>query len=266
MIEISEKEATGKVAEIYDDIRKTLDMSMVNTIWRNLALRPEVFEWVWSSLKPIYKNGSVRHYASKLRSQINLDDICPVPLSAFRILGISDQDRDTLNNLLDDLAYSNAQNIIAFKSLLNEPSDPHEIEEFPLEHNQRRKYDLRRPINFANLSSDERELFKEIQSIGGSVSVGLPPMWLRGLARYPSTLPLAWAILTQIGSNGHLETMKKDIREGSDKCSSILAGYIEYTPKPNSASEAIERLRKLCDAIPRAMPVCLAFNKAFSAR
>ena len=141
MIEVSEKEATGKVAKIYDDIRKTLDMSMVNTIWRNLALKPEVLDWVWSSLKPIYKNGSVRHYASKLRSQINLDDICPVPLSAFRILGISDQDRDTLNNLLDDLAYSNAQNIIAFKSLLNEPSDPHEIEEFPLEHNERRKYD-----------------------------------------------------------------------------------------------------------------------------
>ena len=61
MIEIAEKEATGKVAEIYDDIRKTLDMSMVNTIWRNLALKPEVLEWVWSSLKPIYKNGSVRH-------------------------------------------------------------------------------------------------------------------------------------------------------------------------------------------------------------
>ena len=136
MIEISKKEATGKVAEIYDGIRKTLDMSMVNTIWRNLALRPEVLEWVWSSLKPIYKNGSVRHYASKLRSQINLDDISPVPLSAFRILGISDQDRDTLNHLLDDLAYSNAQNIIAFKSLLNEPSDPHEIEEFPLEDTQ----------------------------------------------------------------------------------------------------------------------------------
>ena len=38
MIEIPEIEATGRVAEIYDDIRKTLDMSMVNTIWRNLAL------------------------------------------------------------------------------------------------------------------------------------------------------------------------------------------------------------------------------------
>ena len=56
MFEIPETEATGRVAEIYDDIRQTLDMSMVNTIWRSLALKEEVLEWVWSSLKPIYQN------------------------------------------------------------------------------------------------------------------------------------------------------------------------------------------------------------------
>ena len=77
MIEIPETEATGKVAEIYDDIRQTLDMSMVNTIWRNLALQEEVLEWVWYSLKPIYKNGSVRHYASKLMCLS--DDTYPCP-------------------------------------------------------------------------------------------------------------------------------------------------------------------------------------------
>ena len=43
MFEIPETEATGRVAEIYDDIRQTLDMSMVNTIWRSLALKEEVF-------------------------------------------------------------------------------------------------------------------------------------------------------------------------------------------------------------------------------
>ena len=132
----------------------------------------------WYSLKPIYQDGSVRHYASKPRFKINLDDVCQIPLSAFRILGISDRDRDTLNNLLEDLAYSNAQNIIAFKSLLHEPSDTHEIEEFFPERDLRRKYDLPQPINFEDLSSDEKELFGEIQSIGGSVSVGFPPMWL----------------------------------------------------------------------------------------
>ena len=266
MIEIPEKEATGKVAKIYDDIRETLDMSMVNTIWRNLALKEEVLEWVWVSLKPIYQNGSVRHYASKLRSQIDLNSIFQVPRSAFRVLGITDQDREALNNLLDDLAYSNAQNIIAFKSLLHVPSLEKEIEEFKKEHKKRDRYDLPPPINYEDLSCDEKEMFDEIKSIGGSVSVGFPPMWLRGLARYPSIMPLAWAILTQINSNGHLEMMKKATRLGSDEYASVLAGHIKKTSQPDTAKEAIARLVKLCDAIPRAMPVSLALNKAFSVK
>ena len=96
------------------------------------------------------------------------------------------------------------------------------------------------------------------------MSIGFPPMWLRGLARYPSTLPLAWAILTQIEANGELAIMKKDTREASNRYSSVLSVHIERIPIPKSASQAIERLNKLCDAIPRAMPVCLTFKKAFS--
>ena len=264
MFEIPETEATGRVAEIYEDIRQTLDMSMVNTIWRSLALKEEVLEWVWSSLKTIYLNGSVRHYASKLHSQINLENVSPLPLSAIRILGVSDKDKGDLKNLMDDLAYSNAQNIIAFKALLNEPSRENDIEAIPPKVGPRKKYDLPEPINLEDLSTDEKELFEEIRSIGGTVSVGFPPMWLRGLARYPSIMPLAWAILTQLEATGQLADMKEVTREVSNRYSSILSDYVERTPRPDSASEAIERLGKLCDAIPRAIPVCLAFKKVVS--
>ena len=262
MFEILETEATGRVAEIYDDIRQTLDMSMVNTIWRSLALKEEVLEWVWSSLKPIYQNGSVRHYASKLHSQINLDNVSPIPLPAFRILGVSDKDKDDLKNLMDDLAYSNAHNIIAFKALLNEPSQQNDIETISPKNNPRKKYDLPKPINLEDLSTDEKELFEEIRSIGGTVSVGFPPMWLRGVARYPALMPLVWATLTQIEAAGQLADMKEVTREASDRYSSILSAYVERTPRPDTASEAIERLGKLCDAIPRAIPICLALKKA----
>src|SRR5258705_12305963 len=38
---ILESEATGKVAEIYADIRQVLGTSIVNLIWRNLATIPD---------------------------------------------------------------------------------------------------------------------------------------------------------------------------------------------------------------------------------
>ena len=56
MFEITEKEATGEVAEIYQDIRETMNMPFPQTIWRNLATKEGALQWVWYSLKPIYQS------------------------------------------------------------------------------------------------------------------------------------------------------------------------------------------------------------------
>ena len=53
MFEITEKEATGEVAEIYQDIRETMNMPFPQTIWRNLATKEGALQWVWYSLKAI---------------------------------------------------------------------------------------------------------------------------------------------------------------------------------------------------------------------
>lgn len=51
---ILESDATGKVAEIYADIRKVLGTSIVNLVWRNLATMPDALEWTWLTAKPLY--------------------------------------------------------------------------------------------------------------------------------------------------------------------------------------------------------------------
>ena len=47
MFEITEKEATGEVAEIYQDIRETMNMPFPQTIWRSLATEEGALQWVW---------------------------------------------------------------------------------------------------------------------------------------------------------------------------------------------------------------------------
>ncbi len=50
---VSEVEATGKVAEIYADIRKTKGLAAVPNFWRVLATNPDHLEIVWTRLKAI---------------------------------------------------------------------------------------------------------------------------------------------------------------------------------------------------------------------
>jgi AhpD family alkylhydroperoxidase len=48
---VSEAEATGRVAEVFDDIRRTKNLDFVPNFWRTLATNPTQLEMVWTTLK-----------------------------------------------------------------------------------------------------------------------------------------------------------------------------------------------------------------------
>lgn len=50
---VDEATATGRVAEIYDDIKRTKNINFVPAFWRTLATNPAQLEVVWSSLKTL---------------------------------------------------------------------------------------------------------------------------------------------------------------------------------------------------------------------
>jgi AhpD family alkylhydroperoxidase len=50
---VDEHEATGAVAEIFADIKRTKNIEFVPAIWRTLATSPAQLEVVWSSLKKL---------------------------------------------------------------------------------------------------------------------------------------------------------------------------------------------------------------------
>lgn len=48
---VAEQDATGKVAQIYADIRQTKGIDFVPAFWRTLATNPTQLELVWTTLK-----------------------------------------------------------------------------------------------------------------------------------------------------------------------------------------------------------------------
>ena len=48
---VTEDEATGKVAEIFADIKRTKDIDFVPNFWRTMATTPDLLEQVWTNLK-----------------------------------------------------------------------------------------------------------------------------------------------------------------------------------------------------------------------
>src|SRR5262249_31484148 len=50
--EVSEAEAQGRVAEIYEEIRRAVGLPVVNLVYRHLAVEPERLQAVWAELRP----------------------------------------------------------------------------------------------------------------------------------------------------------------------------------------------------------------------
>ena len=50
---VSDQQASGKVAEIYADIRATRGTDFINNFWRALACDPDLLENTWNEIKSV---------------------------------------------------------------------------------------------------------------------------------------------------------------------------------------------------------------------
>ena len=63
---IQENEASGKVKEIYEDIKNKRQIKEVPNFWKNLANNPETLERTWHNLQQIMKDGALNSVTKEL--------------------------------------------------------------------------------------------------------------------------------------------------------------------------------------------------------
>ena len=56
---ISEKQASGKVKKIFEDIKKTRKIKTIPNFWKTIAVDPDTLERTWNSLQQVMKKGSL---------------------------------------------------------------------------------------------------------------------------------------------------------------------------------------------------------------
>ena len=56
---ISENDATGKVKEIFDEIKEARQITEIPNFWKTMAKSPETLERTWRSLQQVMKKGAL---------------------------------------------------------------------------------------------------------------------------------------------------------------------------------------------------------------
>ena len=63
---ISEKQATGKVKKIYQEIKKTRKIKKIPNFWKTIANDPDTLERTWNSLQQVMKKDSLDSLTKEL--------------------------------------------------------------------------------------------------------------------------------------------------------------------------------------------------------
>ena len=69
---IEANEATGKVKEIYDDIKSSRHITEVPNFWRMLANDPNELERSWNSLKQVMKKGATDEMLNEMIAVVGM--------------------------------------------------------------------------------------------------------------------------------------------------------------------------------------------------
>jgi hypothetical protein len=83
LAELPEARATGRIAEIYDEIRRFSGVPYVSSLQRYLATLPGVLEWAWAALRPAMVSGVIPETGWRLATNLSLRPAVPLPMAVL---------------------------------------------------------------------------------------------------------------------------------------------------------------------------------------
>jgi len=110
--ELSEADATGRLAEIYGEIRMCSGVPYVSTLQRFLATLPGVLEYAWDVVRPAMISGAAPTAAWRAAEAAAPPPLPPMSPSVLRLLGVEAEDLPTIRNIAANFARVSPVNVV----------------------------------------------------------------------------------------------------------------------------------------------------------
>ena len=204
---ITEADATGEIAEIYQDIRATLGVPVVNLIWRYLATMPGALPWTWNSVRPVYVSGQVGIAAAHLRRQVVLPSVPPWPVAVLAAAGLDAGARNGIAQVLASYDRSNAMNLVALAALRAKVAGATDATPMAaIDPGQDIGGSLPSLVPIADMPAEVAAVVRLLNGIGDPEQKVLASMY-RHLSHWPAFLALAWTRLAPLDADGSIDRM-----------------------------------------------------------
>jgi len=249
---ISESEATGSIAEIYTDIRRVYRVGVVNLIWRHLATIPGALPWVWSTVRPLYVNGTVGREAAALRASLSLPELPPWPTAAFISAGLQDEDIAGIQTVLAAYDRTNAMALIAFLAVqfrlerVSSPRDAVIRAPIPVPAEPERELPLPPLLALPDMSTSTAALVLAKNGLGAMYREPILASMYRHLSHWPAYLALVWTMLAPLKLDQRLDRAIEDAIAQARARAQCLAVQLP-TPLPAIRPITARRVERAID-------------------
>ena len=185
--EISEREASGRVAELYEEIRRTVGLPLVNLVYRVLAATDRLDD-AWSQLGPNLRDPSVPAAADELVGEVTTS--CPpIPATALAAVGLAGSTLASARSTTAAYMHANPRNLLAVTALLEEAPGSDSAPPASAELPPAPAWDILPMAQLGELSPEARALLDEMSAplvVPGEGA--LVPSLLRHFAHDPAVL------------------------------------------------------------------------------
>ena len=197
---LSEDQAKGKTAEIFSDIRKTMNIPLITSIWRGLAGMNNSLEEVWTLTKPIYLSGTPELALTKMINSVYL----PIP-NSFNYKKFNQKDIKNIKGIIKVYNKSNGMNLMALSAFISSEYKPSiNIINANIQKNIVEP-EFPRLLNKEEISTETWNIVKNINSIGSPKGINshVATLW-RHLSHWPNFLLLVYTELKSIEENNEI--------------------------------------------------------------
>jgi hypothetical protein len=246
---IGEQTATGETAEIFADIRSTLDVEVVNLIWRHLATFPGALQWVWASLKPLYLGPAIVP-ADNIRKTLTLPRLLPLSRDTLRAAGLDVSALSSIRAILDSYQHTNALALVCFSAFLArfQSAEASKATPFPVDSDKSyvppSRVALPRLISLTEMHPSLANLIYELNGFGEDGDAALVASMYRHLAHWPTYLALVRTMLVPLQESGELQVLVAATRRIGDSLGAALAGELSTTAPRSDIEPVLHAVRR----------------------
>ena len=110
--EVAEAEATGDVALVYEEIRRTYAVPYVSSLFRHLATYPGLLPWAWRILRPALLSGAAQRLAWERVDVAELPLLPPLSREALARLGVDAAGLPAIRTVCESFARVSPINLV----------------------------------------------------------------------------------------------------------------------------------------------------------